>query len=813
MDHSSVKIKRGSSSQTHPGHTDVETSGKHSFPAPETGRPRLIDLLAWSSQILTRFYAPGRKNRMRHIGFGLEKIGLLALHWPRRAAVFILIVTFIALAGISQLRFDDDVIYAFRSGSDSYRHFTELLNDHDGVSNDAVILVEASQPFDAGRLRTLREMHFDLEFADGVEQVLSAFSLRELSKQGEPGPALFPDSFTDTALPEIFARIDASPLGLNRALSPDRKAMMFVVIQTIADRDAKAQRKFIKTLDQLTADYTADGITVSVLGMQKTRFEIADAILNDQITFNAAGSLVAMLVALAIFRNIRITALLLLSGSFAVIWTMGAAGLAGHTISVITNIIPVLIIVIAFTNSMHLVHGLREHVSIDNDKVPAAIASTIRRIGPACALTSLTTAAAFASLSLTGYGALAELAWFGAAAAVISFLAIISVFPLAARFMIRQRDIGTYRPSQSSSASLLGRLSASIKPNRRAIIGAAIILLAAGIAGHIFTTPRFSTYDNIPRGSAVLETSLRAEDRFGGLFNLWIRLPGEPRQMMTSNEGWQKIVAVHKAAETVLGHNAVFSPLTMARALKKPDQPLAVETLDELPPAVTSRFGKPGSKFITLSALVGDPARSKQHLARYDQLEAAVRDAGASVVTGTPALARHDAERMIVKMNISIIAAAVTSIFLVALAFRSAALIPAIALANLTPVLLTGLILHVLAAGEIKIATGLAMTIAFGVAIDDTIHVINRVLFERHSGRDVTAAIRSAITGVGFVLCATTLVLGAGISLTFLSSFYTVRLFGGLMIMILVFALLADLIILPAMLMITRRWRRGHQLT
>ena len=745
---------------------------------------------------------------MRHIGFGLEKIGLAALAWPRRVAAIVILVTAAALFGITQLNFDDDVVYAFRSNSETYEQFRQLLEDRDGASNDVVIMAESVSPLDAEALKLLREMHFELEFADGVGAVYSAFALRDPGANGEPGPPLFPDEFGDADLTEIYSRADNHPLAFSRAVSADRTAMTFVISESLDQRDPSIERRFVVGLDQIAGQFSTDEITVSVLGMQKTRFEIADAILRDQIVFNAGGSIVSVLVAFLVFRNLRLTVLVLSAGSVALIWTLGAAGLAGQTITVVTNIIPVLIIVISFTNSMHLVHSLRERHHRREDNPRAAISETVTRIGPACALTALTTAAAFASLSLTGYGALTELAWFGAAAALISFLAIITVFPLVALLVLRNQDIGTYQRKPGRSAALLSKLADIVGPARIPVIAIAIVLLAAGTAGHLTTTPRFSTYDNIPRGNPVLEASLRAEDKFGGLFNLWIRIPGDGRQMMTSEEGWKKITAVHEAAESVLGTNAVFSPLTIARAAGTPEKPLDVETLEDLPPEALARIASPQSGFLSLSVLVGDPARSGKHQALYDALDRAVRDAGATVVTGTPALARHDAVRMINRMNASIIAAAFATVFLVAFAFRSLSMLPAIGLANLTPVLLTGLILHLFAGGETKIATGLAMTIAFGVAVDDTIHFINRAFLERNAGCDAAQSIRGAITGVGFVLCATTVVLGAGISLTFMSNFKTVRLFGELMVMILFFALLADLIILPAVMHAYQRWHR-----
>ncbi len=746
---------------------------------------------------------------MRHIGFGLEKIGLIALSRPRWTAVLVAIATFIALFGISQLRFDDDVIYAFRSNSETYQQFRQLLADRGGVYNDFVVMAESSRPLDRAALATLRELHFELEFVEGVGAVYSAFALRQPAVDGEPGPPLFPDDFSDADLPAILTQIDDHPLALKRAISPDRTAMTFVVSEAIAEKSPATERRFVSDLDDVAEQFSGNDITVSVLGMQKTRFEIADAILRDQIIFNAGGSLVSILIAFLVFKSIRLTALVLSSGSIALIWTLGLAGLLGQPITVVTNIIPVLIIVISFTNSMHLVHSLRERNPQHGSDV--AIAKTVQRIGPACALTSLTTAAAIASLSLTGYGALDELAWFGASAALISFLAVIVIFPLAASFLVRDQDIGAYRRKPGNAYSALEKLAASVGSARGAIIAMAIVLLIAGAVGHLTTTPRFSTYDNIPQGNPVLAASLRAEDKFGGLFNLWIRIAGNPVSMMTDPQEWGRIERVHEAAESVLGPGTVFSPLTIAKAFGRTSDPLSEETIASLPPDTLSRIGGVDDGYLSLSVLVGDPARSPEHLAHFDALEEAVLSAGATFVTGTPALARHDAVRMINRMNASIVAAAFATVFLVAFAFRSIALVPAIALANLTPVLLTGLVLHIFAAGETKIATGLAMTIAFGVAVDDTIHFINRALLERQAGHNTAEALKRAITRVGFVLCATTIVLGAGLSLTFLSSFLTVRLFGQLMIMILFFALLADLIILPAMMHVLPGWNRnGH---
>ena len=105
-------------------------------------------------------------------------------------------------------------------------------------------------------------------------------------------------------------------------------------------------------------------------------------------------------------------------------------------------------------------------------------------------------------------------------------------------------------------------------------------------------------------------------------------------------------------------------------------------------------------------------------------------------------------------------------------------------------------------------AAGLATTIAFGIAVDDTIHFLNRATQRVRAGDSPDAAVLDTIVDLGSILGATSIVLIAGVALTLVSDFSAVRTFGKLTIAILVFALVADLVILPAMLLAFRRWSR-----
>ena len=100
-----------------------------------------------------------------------------------------------------------------------------------------------------------------------------------------------------------------------------------------------------------------------------------------------------------------------------------------------------------------------------------------------------------------------------------------------------------------------------------------------------------------------------------------------------------------------------------------------------------------------------------------------------------------------------------------------------------------------------------ALTIAFGIAIDDCIHFINRYRLERLNGHPVDEAIQFAIDRTGRVMIATTLLISGGLLVTLLSPFIMVRLFGIMLILTFVTALLADLLLLPVLMRL--KWVRS----
>ena len=114
-------------------------------------------------------------------GFGLEKLGLLALRFPRWTLLVITIVTVALGYTSSKIQFSSDVREIFRSDSPDYANLTMVEEQYPESVGDILLLVESEDLLSRENLERLRDLHLELGFVDGVQDVLSIFSAQDLA--------------------------------------------------------------------------------------------------------------------------------------------------------------------------------------------------------------------------------------------------------------------------------------------------------------------------------------------------------------------------------------------------------------------------------------------------------------------------------------------------------------------------------------------------------------------------------------------------------------------------------------------------------
>jgi len=706
------------------------------------------------------------------IGFGAERLGLAALRFPRTAWIGAIVLLALIAVSLPRLSFDNDIHRAFLSDSP----LSQAQRAYDASQSPPLgtVLIHITSPvaLTAAQMARLRDLSLDLEFVGGVTAVASPFVLRTPPTPDAPsGTPLFGpqiDANFNAALMSFDALNTGLPIFVNETLT----AMLFSVS---VDTNQSTVAEIVPTISAALNQGLPAGLSAHITGEDVISSEIVTGLKDDLIALNLWGALIVMLAAAALLRDLTVAFLAVgpaLVGAAAV---LALSVWLGYPITVLSNVIPILLLVLGVADGVHLANGLK-----DSGNVHAAI----QTVGPACALTALTTAVAFASITLTGNSQLFEFAILGAVGTMLSFAIVIVLFALLGR-TLRLSD----RPLPPISAAIAQRLTALGAARPRVTIAGCILLLIVATIGFSQTRAWFPLYQNLPDNSPTLATNDAISADFGGVFQMIVESDGD----------WETTRALARALEAASGPRTVLSDLNLARWLGRPDVRPSPADMAMLPKAIVDQLrAENGTSRLFVS--VPEPMRNKDTLAQFDRVYDAALTAGADRIIGLPTIMRHEAVDLIGQLSLGLLVATLGATAMAAAAFRSVAIVPVLIIPNVLPLMLTGASLHLWAEGQLTPTAVLALTIAFGIAIDDTVHFLSRFRAAQLRGATARQAVSAASLAAGQVMVLTTLLLTCGLCVTLFSDFSPIRVFGGMMIVTLWAALLIDLLLLPALL-------------
>ncbi len=732
-------------------------------------------------------------------GLGLEKPGLWAVRFPVAAALVLLAVLAASLWSVSMLRFDEDINRVFLSQnqtSQDYRNFVETTG---GETTDLALFIEKPDPFSATDFEAMRDLALELEFLDDVASVVSPFSARfsNVDEQFSGQPVIPADASVDA----IMKRLDhfeeqssiAGPL-----ISQDRSSALFILSGRLAMTNDDV-RDLMQNLRELSATNLPADLNVTISGESAIPLAIVDALKGDLLTLNVLGATVVLLLAIAVFRSLVLALLAVVPAIFGVVVTLGLFVLLDYPLTVISNVLPILVLVFGIADSMHLLMDLRDRK--DPVEPAAKLSATIREVGPACALSAITTTIGFLAISISDNDQLFEFAIAGGLSVMAAFFVTITVFALLGRFAIRN---SAARQRGKPDGSVLTTIAALSWNRDRVIISLGIVVLGLGLWGYSQTTAWFPYEDNLPSDSPLIAANAKLADRFGGTYRLWSELDLGTGQSLEGAEQWARLKRVTEAMQQAAPDYTTVSLSSFAHWLGHPDRMPTTDDMADLPDDLRSRLHDPSGQTARVLSLVPEPMQDLSSLAIQDRIEQAALSAGANRVVGLPIIMRHESIAIIGQLGLGLLLACLVSTVVIAGAFRWPSLALVLLGPNIIPLVAAAAALHLLDEGHLTPTAVLALTIAFGIAVNDSIHCVTRYRLELERGLGRRSALAAAICGTGRVIMLTTLLLCVGMLVTQFSVFEPVRLFGQMMIISFVLALIADLFLLPALL------KQGH---
>ena len=747
----------------------------------------------------------------------------LFLRHARALTALVLGACVLAGWGGSKLEVDDQPTSIIRSDDAAFAQMEEVFEQFGSDDGACLLLLEGADPFSPAGVRGLRRLVDALEELDGI--VTGAVSL--LDMRTRVGLPLLPAA---DASPERFEEARAAaathPLVAGKLLGSDGATNL--VVAQLADETLPVAelRRRVRAIEAVLAGNTAGSAAddtagspadttggrepgasagrspaapwrVSMTGVPPLRVQIFDAIRREQVVLSLLAGVVGAVISFAVFRRLGPVLITSAASLVSAWWALGVMGASGETINLLNAALPVLVLVIALTDGMHLMIAVLRRRE-EGAHPHRAGAHAIRSLGRACMLTSLTTAIGFASLAVSDIEVIRRFGLVFAGAVGLTFLAVITVVPLLGSAFLRR--------TPSGSAALQGAgLARPFELAARAVVGRSRLVTALGTAltvgmaaVSLQMVPDNRLTEAVPHDHAAARTLERLEAVFGGSVETSILVEFEDEQA-----GLDAMVAVEERLAEEPFATGSLSIVDVLRSLPGGDEPRA--TALELLPATATRsllrrdLGRALIRFRVPDegAAVAEPgyARIQDGLRAVEAAHPGVR----LHLTGTGYVARTNVNVIIEDFALGLWVAALTIVFVLAAAFRSLRLGLLSVIPNAFPLAVAGSVLAGLGL-ELQVSSVLAFTVCLGIAVDDTIHLVSRYRAERLRGRPPEEAAVRAVTAVGRALVITTLVLVGGWGMLLLSEVPTTQLFGVIGLVGLTAALVGDLILLPAML-------------
>lgn len=683
------------------------------------------------------------------------------------------------------------------------------------------VVFDETDPFTSGFLRRLDSLTTAFERKRGVESVLSLTNVPLLERadgdlQANPvyDPGLDPSKLSQRYLDQPFLR------GL--LISEDGMATVMMIR---IDQEFNNRPERVDLVNEIGAAVASMPGETALVGFPYLRSQYAERVSSESPLFTILALVISLSFLYFTFRAWRTVILPTVIVGLGITWTFGLMAAFDQKLNIVTSVLPALIVIIGMANAIHLTTKFFDQYLVLRSRRQAMMV-TLRTVGTATFLTSLTTAVGFAVLLLSGNPLLEGFGGYAAVGIMILYGLSITLIPIVyARVRPPRSDIASFATHDRFS-DFFDATARITRRYRGIILGLTVLAIVLGIVGaskistDIFVFSDFYPDDPLRRNLAVFE------EKFGGVLPMEVVIesdrPGRFRTLGAMREmerlertlgTFDSVGMTFSAVDLVkLGNQAYFGghpaayrlPSTyelpflqdaLGRFLEADAQN---ELIGNLPLFVDSTFSR-ARIYLGVSDI-----GTEQMNVLADSVGALARVAFSSdeydvVVTGTAVVSTRSGESLVRNLIVSLAVALVVISLLMAVLFRSISLTFISLAPNVIPLLIVGGAMG-FAGITLKPSTALIFSLAFGIAVDDTIHFLAKYRIHRAEGKDRDSAVRQTLGETGKAILFTSLVLVGGFLVFTLSSFGGTVNMGALTALTLGVALIANLFMLPALL-------------
>lgn len=691
--------------------------------------------------------------------------------------------------------------------------FYKVHRDTFSTDNDFVLigLVNSGSVFEPTFLEKVEKLTQELRSVPHVTQVISPTNASIKVREPLTGAFFEKPLLTGNSRKDSIRAFSDPSLTAN-LFSRDTTAVS-IVLTTTEYLGKEKSDELATGLNELLDKYDFDGIHLS--GRAIGQVVYIQKIQREFVMFMGIAIGFVIVLLFFMFRTVRGIVLPMATVLLAVVWSVGILNISGRGISLLLSMLPPVIFVVGMSDAVHLYSRYIEELRKGKSKAEAIRLMTFDT-GLATLLTSVTTAIGFASLWFTGIPALKEFGLLTAAGVLAAFVIAITMMPAWLTL--------SKKPNRSVNSPNIQRWDKYLLPlfiivtRRPKKVFAAVGVIALFMIASSFTID-LNNYllEDLKKGEKLRKDFTFFDEYFSGVrpFDLGIKWksdisPSDPEYFLTLKK-------IHDYLDTAYGAGALSSPLSVLKEINRsrhggkneyyrlPKDEKKIGRLMKdyrrlLKTGNLSRLSSEDGKYIRVLGRVGDLG-ARHFNAENQEFKAFLKQEGITAyaditVTGTGTLIDRTNQTLVSSLSKGLGAAFLLIAILMGIMFRSIRMTLIALIPNLLPLLAVGSVMA-LSGINLNMSTGIIFTIAFGIAVDDTIHLLSRYKLELMKGLSPLVAIKNSYLYTGKALIITSIILFGGFIGLCFSTFQSTYFIGLFVTLTLIFALVFDFVLIP----------------
>lgn len=708
----------------------------------------------------------------------------------------------------------------------NYKTFREYFGDDANV----MVVSITDDLFEYELFADLYDLTEEIAAMPNVVSVISMTRLYDVVRQDSPVEAfqlvpLIPERPHNQAeVDSIKARITDLPFYESLLLDEEKESTLIAVTFNPDSFDTKLKIQMVSQVRDAAERLGAKhGNEPRYAGLPILRVNMHETVKSELTLFLILALIVTAITLLFFFRSFYTVIFPMMVVGSVIIFSLGLVGLFGFEIGVVMGIIPALVTVISIPNSVYLITKYHIEYRRTLNKMKSLV-MVIEKIGIVTVMTNATTGIGLGVLAFTDNSQLREFGIVAGLSVVAAFFISLLLIPIVFSFLPAPNARQTRHLDGKGLGVVIRSLKKLVSNHRWAIYTVGVLLTGISLYGMFQVQPVAFIMDDMPQESKLIQDLRFVEDRFNGALPFEIFVDTHQRNGALKRRSLQKLEALQDSLQK---YPSISRSISLADFAKFFNQAFfnGDRSYYELPSrnaynfiADYARNSIDVNNSLSLSKSLADSTLTVTRVsssikdigslkmeALIDSIETDLdsifdKENYTVFVTGTSRIFIKNNEALIENLLRSLVIAFFVIAVIMGLLFRSFRMVVISLVPNLLPLLMVAGMMGYFNI-PLKPSTALVFGVAFGIAVDDSIHFLARYRLARRSGDSIRNAVLNSYDDTGVSMIYTSIILFLGFVCFTASNYGGTQALGLLTSITLAIAMFSNLVLLPSLLL------------